>query len=46
MNNNSQVFIITGGASGLGLATAKVLRQSGHRVVIFDINENDQIKVD
>lgn len=30
--------IVTGGASGLGLATVKALRASGARVAIFDLN--------
>jgi NAD(P)-dependent dehydrogenase (short-subunit alcohol dehydrogenase family) len=31
--------IVTGGASGLGLATVKALRASGAKVAIFDLNE-------
>jgi NAD(P)-dependent dehydrogenase (short-subunit alcohol dehydrogenase family) len=31
-------FIVTGGASGLGLATAKLMRESGARVGVIDIN--------
>ena len=31
--------IVTGGASGLGGATAKMLAQAGARVTIFDLNE-------
>jgi len=31
--------VVTGGASGLGEATAKALRQAGVRVAIFDLNE-------
>ena len=30
--------VITGGASGLGLATAKLLRKAGVKVAIFDMN--------
>jgi len=30
--------VITGGASGLGLATAKRLRKAGVKVAIFDMN--------
>lgn len=30
--------VVTGGASGLGLATVKALRQAGARVAIFDLN--------
>ncbi|KAI1761559.1 3-beta-hydroxysteroid dehydrogenase [Hypoxylon sp. FL1150] len=35
----SKVAIITGGASGLGLAVAKLLLQKGWRVHIFDLHE-------
>lgn len=31
--------VVTGGASGLGLATVKALRAAGARVAIFDLNE-------
>lgn len=31
--------VVTGGASGLGLATVKALRAAGAKVAIFDINE-------
>jgi len=31
--------VVTGGASGLGLATVKALRSAGARVAIFDLNE-------
>jgi NAD(P)-dependent dehydrogenase (short-subunit alcohol dehydrogenase family) len=31
--------IVTGGASGLGYATAKALREAGAKVAIFDMNE-------
>jgi NAD(P)-dependent dehydrogenase (short-subunit alcohol dehydrogenase family) len=32
------VVVVTGGASGIGLATAVVLHQRGWRVIISDIN--------
>jgi len=32
--------IVTGGASGLGLATVKALREAGAKVAIFDLNED------
>jgi len=34
-----RTFVITGGGSGLGLATAKVLAASGANVVLLDVNE-------
>jgi NAD(P)-dependent dehydrogenase (short-subunit alcohol dehydrogenase family) len=38
MQIQSSVFLISGGASGLGAATAGLLAESGGRVVIADIN--------
>ncbi len=37
--NKSVVAVITGGASGLGAATAKRLAAQGVRVALFDLNE-------
>lgn len=37
----NKVVIVTGGASGIGLATCKRFRDEGARVVIFDINEDE-----
>jgi NAD(P)-dependent dehydrogenase (short-subunit alcohol dehydrogenase family) len=38
--DNSVVAIVTGGASGLGEATARALAGGGVRVAIFDLNED------
>ena len=35
--DSSLAAIVTGGASGLGLATVKALRAAGVKVAIFDI---------
>lgn len=35
------VFIVTGGASGLGLATAEYLISKGHCVAVFDLNVSE-----
>ena len=39
MNLQDKVVIVTGGASGLGLAACEVLAQKGAKVVAFDLNE-------
>jgi NAD(P)-dependent dehydrogenase (short-subunit alcohol dehydrogenase family) len=38
--------VVTGGASGLGLATVKALRDAGVKVAIFDIAENGRTIAD
>ena len=45
MNVNGQTAIVTGGASGLGEATARALAAAGARVGILDINEELARKV-
>ncbi len=39
MNIENKVVVITGGASGLGLATAQMVIERGGKVAIFDLNE-------
>ena len=41
MEIHGHSFIVTGGASGLGAATARMLVQNGGRVVIADLKEDD-----
>ena len=36
---NGIAAIVTGGASGLGAATARMLAEAGAKVAIFDMNE-------
>jgi NAD(P)-dependent dehydrogenase (short-subunit alcohol dehydrogenase family) len=38
--DSSVAAVVTGGASGLGLATVKALRAAGVKVAIFDLNED------
>ncbi len=40
MEINGKTFLISGGGSGLGAATARTLANAGAKVVIADINEN------
>ncbi|MBL0300522.1 MAG: 3-hydroxyacyl-CoA dehydrogenase [Cytophagaceae bacterium] len=40
MNINQKTFIITGAASGLGLAVAKMIIENGGKAVLLDINED------
>ena len=42
---SSQVVLVTGGASGLGAATAQMIVDAGGRVVIADINESAGMEV-
>jgi len=37
--------IITGGASGLGLAAAEAIASTGAKVTIFDINEDKGLEI-
>lgn len=37
--NENSIAIVTGGCSGLGYATAVVLREAGYHLAIFDLNE-------
>jgi NAD(P)-dependent dehydrogenase (short-subunit alcohol dehydrogenase family) len=39
MDMQGNVFVITGGASGLGASTAKLIAQHGGKVVLVDMNE-------
>ncbi len=41
MNIEGKVALVTGGASGLGLATSKLLAESGAAVVIVDLPESN-----
>jgi len=40
MELQNRIAVVTGGASGLGLATVRNLHQKGAKVVIFDLNED------
>ena len=40
MNISKKIAVVTGGASGLGLAASKMLINAGATVVIFDMNAN------
>jgi NAD(P)-dependent dehydrogenase (short-subunit alcohol dehydrogenase family) len=39
MNIESNIFLISGGASGLGFATAQNIVSQGGKVILLDINE-------
>ena len=39
METSGSTFIVTGGASGLGAATARMLAQAGGKVILADVND-------
>ena len=41
MQLGGSVFVITGGASGLGAATARMVVAGGGKAVLADVNEKD-----
>ena len=41
MQIRGQVFVVTGGASGLGAATVRMLAKNGGRVVVADLKEEE-----
>ena len=43
MNLQGKTAVVTGGASGLGAATARMIQDAGGRVVILDLNEPGQL---
>lgn len=45
MNIQNQVFFISGGGSGLGEATARLLTENGGKVIIADLNEERGKKI-
>lgn len=45
MDTRGQAAIVTGGASGLGAATARALAEAGARVAIFDVNDKAAAEV-
>jgi NAD(P)-dependent dehydrogenase (short-subunit alcohol dehydrogenase family) len=45
MDVRGQAAIVTGGASGLGAATARALAAAGAKVAIFDVNEKTAAEV-
>ena len=41
MQISGKVALITGGASGLGFATAKKLHENGAKIMLLDVNEEN-----
>ena len=41
MDITNKVALVTGGASGLGLATAELFIESGAKVMLLDLNEDN-----
>ena len=41
MNLKNKLVLITGGAKGIGLATAQRILNEGGKVILWDFNEDD-----
>ena len=41
MNLKNKLVLITGGAKGIGLATAQRILNEGAKVILWDFNEDD-----
>ena len=46
MQINDNVFVVTGGASGLGAATARMIIERGGKVVLADVNPDAGARVE
>jgi NAD(P)-dependent dehydrogenase (short-subunit alcohol dehydrogenase family) len=46
MDFGNRVAVVTGGVSGIGAATAAILREAGSTVVTWDVDESADIQVD
>src|SRR5258706_8511110 len=43
---DGKIAVVTGGANGIGAATARMLRSAGAHVAVFDLQEVDGLSVD
>jgi NAD(P)-dependent dehydrogenase (short-subunit alcohol dehydrogenase family) len=46
LNLEGKVAVVTGGAKGIGAATARMLERAGARVAVFDVEETAGVAVD
>jgi NAD(P)-dependent dehydrogenase (short-subunit alcohol dehydrogenase family) len=46
LNLEGRSAVVTGGARGIGAATARALERSGARVAIFDLHDSEDVPVD
>jgi NAD(P)-dependent dehydrogenase (short-subunit alcohol dehydrogenase family) len=46
LNLEGKIAVVTGGAKGIGAATARLLEQAGARVAVFDVDEAAGVIVD
>ena len=46
LNLHGKIAVVTGGAKGIGAATARMLERAGAHVTVFDVEETDGFRVD
>ena len=46
LNLDGKIAVVTGGAKGIGAATARMLERAGAHVAVFDVDDTAEFRVD